>query len=39
MFGNMKETIMFCAPNAIDVLALFPLELEDLKSSKKVHPK
>jgi hypothetical protein len=34
MFGNMKETIMFRAPNAVDVLALFPLELEEPKSEK-----
>ncbi len=34
MFGNMKETFMFRAPNAVDVLALFPLELEERKSEK-----
>lgn len=34
MFGNMKDTIMFRAPNAVDALALLPLELEEPLSEK-----
>jgi hypothetical protein len=37
LFGNMKDTLMFKAPNAVDGLALFPLDKEEPKIDQKVQ--
>ncbi len=37
IFGNMKDTLMFKAPNLADGLALFPLEKEEPKVDQSVQ--
>ena len=35
LFGNLKQSVMFKAPNAVDGLALFPLEKEEPRVEEK----
>lgn len=37
LFGNLKQSIMFKAPNAVDGLALFPLEKEEPRVEEKAQ--
>jgi hypothetical protein len=37
LFGNLKQSVMFKAPNAVDGLALFPLEKEEPRVEEKAY--
>jgi hypothetical protein len=37
LFGNLKQSIVYKAPNSVDALALFPLEKEEPRSEEKAQ--